>query len=190
VENDVNAAAIGESIYGAGRGHQDFVCLTYGTGVGGAVFSGGRIFHGSSCSAGEFGAIVTHPEDRIPAEDMFTGCYEKYASVTALVRHAMQLDPSLSNGRIIFARRNEPDVCRLIDAWILEIVYGLTTIVHMLNPSCMILGGGVMEQDFLTDRIRAVLMEHIMPGYRHLTLCQAQLGNQAGLLGASVLHTL
>ena len=76
VENDVNAAAIGESVFGAGKGRREFVCLTYGTGVGGAIFSGGRLYSGCSYSAGEFGAIVTHPEDRDIGSDMFSGCYE------------------------------------------------------------------------------------------------------------------
>lgn len=88
VENDVNAAAIGESVFGAGKNRSNFVCLTYGTGVGGAIFSGGKLYSGSSYSAGEFGAIVTHPEARKIEEDMFSGCYEKYASATALVKSA------------------------------------------------------------------------------------------------------
>ncbi|MDE7029945.1 MAG: ROK family protein, partial [Lachnospiraceae bacterium] len=65
VENDVNAAAIGEFAFGAGKDHKNFVCLTYGTGVGGAIFSDGKLYSVSSYSAGEFGAIVTHPEDRM-----------------------------------------------------------------------------------------------------------------------------
>ncbi|MDE6992598.1 MAG: ROK family protein, partial [Lachnospiraceae bacterium] len=146
VENDVNAAAIGESVFGAGKGRREFVCLTYGTGVGGAIFSGGRLYSGCSYSAGEFGAIVTHPEDRDIGSDMFSGCYEKYASVTALVKRAIQLDPTLDSGRKIFERIDEPEVRALVDRWTTEIVYGLITIVHMLNPECVILGGGIMEQ--------------------------------------------
>ena len=149
VENDVNAAAIGESVFGAGKNRSDFVCLTYGTGVGGAIFSGGKLYSGSTYSAGEFGAIVTHPEARKIEEDMFSGCYEKYASATALVKSAQQFDATLINGRKIFERLEEPDVKELVDRWILEILYGLTTIIHMLNPECMILGGGIMEQSYV-----------------------------------------
>lgn len=187
VENDVNAAAIGEAHFGAGRGQKDFACLTYGTGVGGAMFVGGQLYSGSSYSAGEFGAIVIHPEDRRPEEDMFSGCYEKYASTTALVRRAAEFDSTLTNGRIIFERMDEPAIREIIDAWIMEIVYGLTVITHMMNPSCIILGGGVMEQPYVLTHVREKLYENIMSSFRHVKIAKAELGNRAGMLGAAVL---
>lgn len=187
VENDVNAAAIGESVFGAGKDHKDFVCLTYGTGVGGAIFSRGKLYSGSSYSAGEFGAIVTHPEARMIEKDMFSGCYEKYASATALVKSAVQLDPALDNGRRIFERLQEPEVRTLVDRWIMEIVYGLTTIIHMLNPECVILGGGIMEQPYVSEQLREKLYPNIMPSFRHVAVERAALGNRAGMLGAAVL---
>lgn len=187
VENDVNAAAIGEAAFGAGRQHQNFVCLTYGTGVGGAIFMDGKLYTGSSYSAGVFGAMVIHPEDRVLGRDMFTGCYEKYASVTALVNSARRLDASLTSGRIIFGRLDEPDIKTLVDRWILEIVYGLTTVIHMLNPGCVILGGGVMEQSYVLERLKEQLYQHIMPSYHHVVIEKAALGNRAGMLGAAVL---
>lgn len=85
VQNDVNSAAIGEAYYGVGIESNDFLCLTYGTGVGGAIVMNGKIYSGSGYSAGEFGAIITHPKDRNVREDMFSGCYERYASTSALV---------------------------------------------------------------------------------------------------------
>lgn len=187
VQNDVNAAAIGEAVFGVGKGHSNFVCLTYGTGVGGAIFTNGKLYSGSSYSAGEFGAIVIHPEERDPQEDMFSGCYERYASTTALVKRAMEFDSTLSNGRIIFERAQEPAVKKIIDDWIMEIVYGLIIVTHMMNPSCIILGGGVMEQPYVPARIQEKLYENIMPSFRHVKLEKAQLGNQAGMLGAAVL---
>ena len=187
VENDVNAAAIGESVFGAGKGRREFVCLTYGTGVGGAIFSGGRLYSGCSYSAGEFGAIVTHPEDRDIGSDMFSGCYEKYASVTALVKSAVQMDPTLDSGRKIFERIDEPEVRALVDRWTTEIVYGLITIVHMLNPECVILGGGIMEQPCVLEQLREKLYPNIMPSFRQVQIKRAALGNRAGMLGAAVL---
>ncbi len=187
VENDVNAAAIGESVFGAGKGRREFVCLTYGTGVGGAIFSDGRLYSGCSYSAGEFGAIVTHPEDRDIGSDMFSGCYEKYASVTALVKSAVQMDPTLDSGRKIFERIDEPEVRALVDRWTTEIVYGLITIVHMLNPECVILGGGIMEQPCVLEQLREKLYPNIMPSFRHVQIKRAALGNRAGMLGAAVL---
>ena len=187
VENDVNAAAIGESVFGAGKNRSNFVCLTYGTGVGGAIFSGGKLYSGSSYSAGEFGAIVTHPEARKIEEDMFSGCYEKYASATALVKSAQQFDATLINGRKIFERLEEPDVKELVDRWILEILYGLTTIIHMLNPECVILGGGIMEQPYVIEQLRERLYPNIMSSFRQVKLEKAALGNRAGMLGAAVL---
>ncbi|MDE6915339.1 MAG: ROK family protein [Lachnospiraceae bacterium] len=188
VENDVNAAAIGEFAFGAGKDHKNFVCLTYGTGVGGAIFSDGKLYSGSSYSAGEFGAIVTHPEDRMVEQDMFSGCYERYASATALVKRAVQLDPALDNGRKIFQRLEEPDVRTLVDRWIMEIVYGLTTIIHMMNPECVILGGGIMEQPYVSEQLREKLYPNIMPSFRHVLIEKAALGNRAGMLGAAVLE--
>ena len=187
VENDVNSAAIAESVFGVGKPYKEFVCLTYGTGVGGAIFANGKLYTGSSYCAVEFGAIVTHPEDRILGKDMFVGCYEKYASVTALVNSALRVDASLTNGRKIFERIGEPEVKEVVDRWILEIIYGLTTIIHMLNPECVILGGGVMEQPYVLERLREQLYQHIMSSYHHVMIEKAALGNRAGMLGAAVL---
>lgn len=186
VENDVNAAAIGEAHFGAGRGQKDFACLTYGTGIGGAMFVRGQLYSGSSYSAGEFGAIVIHPKERHPEEDMFSGCYEKYASTTALVNRAAAYDSTLTNGRIIFERMEDPGVREIIDNWIMEIVYGLTVITHMMNPSCIILGGGVMEQPYVLTQVREKLYENIMSSFRHVKIAKAELGNQAGMLGAAI----
>lgn len=188
VENDVNAAAIGEAVFGAGKGISDFVCLTYGTGVGGSIIVKGKLYSGSSFSAGEFGAIVTHPEDRLIEQDIFSGCYEKYASTTALVRKAAALDTSLTNGRAVFEQLHKPHVKHIVDQWIMEIVYGLTTIIHMLNPACVILGGGVMEQTYVLEQTQERLYENLIPSFRHVKIDKAALGNRAGMLGAAVLE--
>lgn len=185
VLNDVNSAAAGEAFYGVGKDQKDFLCLTYGTGVGGAIVINGEVYNGSGYSAGEFGGIVTHPEDREPDQDMFSGCYEKYASTTALVKRAGEQFPELKSGRDIFARIEEPEVRDLIDKWILEIVYGLTTLVHIFNPSMIVLGGGIMEQEYVVSKVREKLGEHIMSSFQNVKVVSAQLGNMAGMLGAA-----
>lgn len=184
VENDVNAAALGEARFGAGIGRSDFLCITYGTGVGGAIVINGEIYTGGSFSAGEFGGIIVHPEDR-KAGSPFSGCYEKYASTAALVRMAEKYDGELDSGRKIFERLLEPGVCALVDAWIDEIVYGLVTLIHIFNPSCIILGGGVMAQPHVIRRIREKTQCEIMDSFRGVELLPACLGNRAGLFGAA-----
>ena len=170
VENDVNSAAIGEAFYGAGKDYDSFLCLTYGTGVGGAIIQDGALFHGSSFSAGEFGGIVIHGTVKLSGADVFDGCYERFASTTALVRSAQKLDASLSNGRLIFERIAEPSVKELVDDWIGEILLGLSTIIHIFNPPCIVLGGGIMVQPYITDEITRRLPAQIMPSFAHVKI--------------------
>ena len=187
VENDVNSAAMGEAIYGAGRAHKDFLCLTYGTGVGGAIVQEKEVYHGSSFSAAEFGAIVTHAEERINSSSFFDGCYERYASTTALVRNAMAYDPRLDNGRKIFENLDDPKVMAILDSWVDEIMLGLSSLTHIFNPSCIILGGGIMVQPLILEKIRQKVSKYIMPSFSHVAIKPAELGNSAGLLGANYL---
>ena len=109
------------------------------------------------------------------------------ASTTALVARAMEYDPSITNGKLLFARIEEKEIQLIVDQWIQEIVYGLVSIIHLLNPSCIILGGGIMEQPYIPAQIEKQLMPAIMPSFRGLTIKKAELGNQAGMLGASIL---
>lgn len=187
VENDVNAAAMGEAIYGAGKDFDSFLMLTYGTGVGGAAVTNKEIFHGSSYSASEFGAIITHSDARLAGNDYFDGCYEKYASTTGLVKLAMEYNSSLDTGRKIFAALNDSRVVEIIDGWVDEIMLGLATLTHIYNPSCIILGGGVMEQPLIQEKISSKKERFIMPSFAHVQLIPAALGNSAGLLGANYL---
>lgn len=184
VENDVNAAALGEAIYGAGRKFGSFLCLTYGTGVGGSIIENGQIYHGSSFSAAGFGGIVTHGAEKLAGDDILAGCYERYASTTALVRSVSAFDPALTNGRLIFENMHRPEIKSLIDVWIDEILLGLSTLIHIFNPSSMVLGGGIMAQPYIIDEIRARFPKLIYPSFAHVEICAAELGNTAGLLGA------
>lgn len=186
VENDVNAAAIGEAKFGAGKDQKDFLCITYGTGVGGAIVMDGRVYTGSAFSAGEFGGIIVHPEARKPGEP-FSGCYEKYASTTALVRMAQEYDKTLDSGRKIFSRIDESEIQALVGRWIDEIVCGLVSVIHIFNPSCIVMGGGVMAQPYIIRQVKEKTQAQIMDSFRNVELRQAELGNQAGLLGAAFL---
>lgn len=190
VENDVNCAAIGEAIYGAGKGYDDFLCLTYGTGVGGAIIQNGKIYHGCGFSAGEFGGIITHGADKKAGNDPLAGCYERYASATALVRRAMEYDASLTDGRRIFQRMDDPRVRAILDDWIDEIILGLATLTHIFNPSCILLGGGIMVQPYILDRVNEKIYKIIIPSFSRVQIKGAALGNHAGLLGANHLACL
>ena len=185
VENDVNSAALGEAIAGAGKEHENFLCLTYGTGVGGAIIQKKTVYHGSSFSAAEFGAIVTHSAERKNKEDFYDGCYERYASTTALVKMAMEYDSTLDNGRKIFAQIDNPDIMNILDAWVDEIMMGLATLTHIFNPSCIIVGGGIMVQPLIIEKIHQKMNQYIMPSFSHVKIIPANLGNSAGLLGAN-----
>lgn len=185
VDNSVRAAALGEHLHGAARGIDNFLCVCYGAGIGGAIFSRGELYTGANCLAGEFGGIITHSEHRNPAADLFSGCYERYASCAALIRRAQEIKPELTTGREVFRHINEPAVHAIVDLWIMEIVYGLVTIIHSFNPSCLILGGGVMEQPYVQEYVRTRLFERIMPGYRGMMLSSAGLGSLSALWGAA-----
>ena len=187
VENDVNAAAMGEAIYGAGKDYKQFLMLTYGTGVGGATVTDKEVYYGSSYSASEFGAIITHSDARLAGNDYFDGCYEKYASTTGLVKMAMEYNPELNNGRKIFENLDDPKVNEILDCWVDEIMLGLATLTHIYNPPCIILGGGIMVQPLIMKKIEEKKSRFIMPSFAHVKLMPASLGNSAGLLGANYL---
>lgn len=190
VENDVNSAAIGEGVYGAGAEFDDFLCLTYGTGIGGAIVQNRNIYRGSSFSAGEFGAIVTHGSQKKKGADVFEGCYERYASTSALVKRAEQLDSCLTSGRAIFEHLEREDVQMLLEDWTDEVLLGLSSLIHIFNPSCIVLGGGIMSQPYLLERLQQKLTDYIMPSFHHVTLVPASLGNKAGLFGIYYLTTV
>lgn len=187
VENDVNAAAMGEAIYGAGKDFSQFLMLTYGTGVGGATVNDKTVYYGSSYSASEFGAIITHSDARLLGNDYFDGCYEKYASTTGLVKMAMEYNPELNSGRKIFENLEDPKVQNILDKWVDEIMLGLATLTHIYNPPCIILGGGIMVQPLIMEKIEAKKSRFIMPSFAHVKFIPAALGNSAGLLGANYL---
>lgn len=184
VENDVNAAALGEAYYGSCTDQSDFLCLTYGTGIGGAIIINRDIYRGSLGISGEIGHILTHPGGEL-CNCGNRGCYERYASTTALIRRVQEFYPELTDGRSIFKKASENDsrINSIIDEWISEIVYGLVTVTHIFNPSLIVLGGGVMNQTYLLPKIQDQLHSQVMEKFRNVTLRPAALGNDAGIYG-------
>lgn len=182
IENDVNAAAIGEGTYGDASVFGDYLTLTYGTGIGGAIVIGKKIYRGRDGGAGEFALLITHAEDVV--DDIpYSGCYEKYGSATALVRKAKELDPSLSDGRIIFERIEEHKVRNIVEEWCQEVAIGLTSLIHIFNPPCIILGGGIMQQALVESLVKSKLSGFVMEDYNQISIKRASLGNMAGIYG-------
>ena len=184
VLNDVNAAAMGEGFYGAAQGAEDFLCLTYGTGVGGAIVIGGRVYGGSRGLASEAGHLLTHP-DGLPCACGQRGCYEQYASVTALLRGARRVAPDIEDGRALFKRlAGDPALKAVVDGWLREVGHGLVSLIHALNPSRVLVGGGVFDQPGLAAQLEAAVLPRLMESYRQVAIRPAALGNMAGLYGA------
>ena len=186
VENDVNSAAWGEACLGAGKDSRDFLCLTYGTGIGGAIVLNGQLYRGANWSAGEFGSMQLFSQK--PAWQGFGGAYyENYASAAALVDAAKAVDPALSDGRKVCARLDDPALTPVFDRWIIHVSFGLSTLIHIFNPGLIVLGGGILQNAELFRRIEACTRTQLMPGFEVVQLKQAQLGNRAGLIGAALL---
>lgn len=187
VANDANCMCLGEAWVGAARGCSDVIGITIGTGVGGGIITGGRLLEGARGLAGEIGHLQIHAGDGIACGCGAAGCYEKYASTTALVERAREMNPAYENGRGIFqeAAAGNPEILALLDSWIDEILYGLQSLIYIFNPQVIVIGGGVSAQEeLLIEPIRHKLMAATMPAMRDgLEVRAAALGNDAGLVG-------
>ena len=182
IENDVRAAAIGEGTYGDASPFSDYLTLTYGTGIGGAIVMGKEIYRGSDGSAGEFGLLVTHAEDVVDGIP-YSGCYEKYGSVTALVNKAKELDPFLSDGRKIFEHIEVYKVRKIVEEWCHEVAIGLSSLIHIFNPPCIILGGGIMQQALVESLVKSKVSSLMIGDIDEVCIKSASLGNMAGIYG-------
>lgn len=188
VENDVNAAAIGELHFG--KKLDDFLFVAYGTGIGAAIVRERTLFTGNDGFAGEVGHMVTHAGGRL-CNCGLTGCYEMYGSTRALVHEAKQLSSSYVNGKIIFNAYHEGNeqIKRIVSQWINDLVVGLISLVHIFNPTTLVLGGSVMQQGMLADMIEQRLNAQIIPSFRPIPVFATSLGNKSGMLGVVSLLT-
>ena len=181
VENDVNAAALGEYWLGNGRGAKSLFCITIGTGIGGAFVLDGKLWPGHSCTAGEVGQAKLG--GRLHWEDA--------ASVTALVQKAARLkgvEPETLNGKILceMVRHGDKPLHRLLRETVHQWATGIAAICYLLNPQRVILGGGIMaQQDLLEPMLQDSLKKELLPVVLDkTTVAFAGLGNDAGLIGA------
>ncbi len=206
VENDANAAAWGEYKFGAGKGHRDVICITLGTGLGGGIIIGNKLRRGHFGVAAEFGHIRVVP-DGLLCGCGSQGCWEQYASGRALVRYAKQranatpenagLLLSLGDGTSagiegkhisMAARKGDPvavDSYRELARWAGA---GLADLASLFDPSAFIVGGGLSDEgELVLDPIRKSYKRWLVGGnWRPAAeVIAAQLGNEAGLVGAA-----
>jgi glucokinase len=184
VGNDGNCAGLGEHWLGAGRNYHDFVLLTLGTGVGGAIFLNGELFTGHAGSAGELGLISFDPDGH-PCKSGNNGSLEQFLSGQAIHRITGK-DPQ-QMGEL--AAAGDRSALEFWDNYGRNLGIGLTSIIYMLTPEVAIIGGGISANAkyFLPaaqQEIDRRVMETSRPKFK---LIAAQLGNQAGITGAAKL---
>ncbi len=191
IENDANAAGLAEFEHGAGRGARSMVLLTIGTGVGGAVISEGTLLTGGFGVGAELGHVIVEPGGRLCGCGS-RGCLEQYASGTALVRHASELldrPVSAEELRVLL----EAGDARAHEALSLVGVYigrALVTLVAVLDPSVVVIGGGVSDAGTaLTDPIEKEFAQSYGPLAERPVpdIVTAALRNTAGVVGAAAL---
>lgn len=186
-ENDVNCTALGEHWKGAAKNVDNFLCVSLGTGIGGAIFINGQLYTGHSFSAGEIGHINLYPGGKLCTCGNY-GCFEKYASSLAL-EEMIKEKFNGELGMIEFfdrLRSGDHEGKELLNQWIDHLTTGLQSLVHMFNPEMIVIGGGISAQgDFLLKLIKESLFKKIMPNHkRNLSVKMAVHDNKANLLGA------
>jgi glucokinase len=199
LENDANAAAVGELWKGAGRGSNSLICVTLGTGVGGGIILNGELWRGANGSAAEVGHMALDPFVGVPCSCGSRGCLEVYASATAIVRMTREAIPRYPSSSL----HTEENVSaeRVYEAGIngdelaLEVfrrmgVYlgiGIANLINLLNPEIIVVGGGVANGWKLFEHhMRQQVIERAFPlPARSVKILRAQCGDDAGLLGAA-----
>ena len=188
VVNDADAALLGEIHAGAARGCGDVLMITLGTGVGGAFTVDGRLFLGHRGIAGELGHTALY-QDGPRCVCGRRGCYQNYASASALVRRAEKAAgrtfPGARNVFSALAAGEYPMLRQVFDDWTDDVAAGLSSFIHMLNPRMILIGGGISEQPAVIEALREKIRRSVMPRFAEgLVIERAALGNRAGVIGA------
>jgi len=205
VDNDATVAGLAESVAGVSAGCENSVFVTLGTGVGGGVVLGGKVFSGSHGVASEIGHMVT-VDGGEPCTCGNRGCWERYASATALIREGRKLCAAKPDCALLkavdgdadrigakhvidLAKAGDPDCTALFDSYVHHLCVGIVNLINLYDPEVIVLGGGVSHAGpFLLDAVRAKLPDMVfykaMP-YARIEL--ARLTNDAGIIGAAML---
>ena len=205
IDNDANCAALGEAYAGCGNGSQNFVAVTLGTGVGSGIIVNGKIVTGVNCAGGECGHMVI-VVDGEPCSCSRKGCWEAYASATALIRQtrkAMEENPDSImhevarqegkvSGRTAFDAMRKGDIAaiKVVDNYIKYVACGLINIVNALQPEIICVGGGICnEGETLMKPLRRFVQAERYSIHSKIQthIMKAELGNDAGIIGASLL---
>lgn len=209
IENDANAAAYGEYIAGAGKGTKDFIAITLGTGVGGGVIINGKIYSGSNYAGAELGHTVINMDGEICSCGR-QGCWEAYASATALIRQTKQAmirypksvmwemcegDINKVTGRTAFDAMRKDDEAgkRVVSRYTEFVAIGVSNCINIFQPDILCIGGGISKEgDTLINPIRAYVEgeNYARNISKNTEIKTAALGNNAGIIGAAYLHEL
>jgi glucokinase len=182
--NDANCAGMGEYWLGAGRSYQNLILLTLGTGVGGAVILNGQLFVGRDGAAGELGLITLRPEGT-DCNSGNAGSLEQYVSIQA-IRRRTGLEPHELGKR---ATAGEPEAIEFWRTYGWDLGAGLASLIYVLTPEAVIIGGGISASaEFFLPTAQAEIERRVLPSSRSgLQLLKAELGGQAGVVGAAKL---
>ena len=205
IENDANCAALGEDYAGCGNGAKDFVAVTLGTGVGSGVIIGGKIVNGVNYAGGECGHMVI-VVDGEQCSCGRKGCWEAYASATALIRqtkkameeypdslmHKLAKEEGKVSGRTAFDAMRLGDIAgiKVVDDYIKYVACGLINIVNALQPEIICIGGGICnEGETLMKPLRRFVQSERYSIHSKIQtkIVKAELGNDAGVIGAALL---
>jgi glucokinase len=189
LENDANAAAVGEMWLGAARGCSDLVSVTLGTGVGGGVILNGRLWRGSHGSAGEIGHTTVDPFSGLQCKCGNTGCLELFASATAIVRMARELGMKESSAEKVYEAGRSGDELALsvFERFGMYLGIGLANLINLIDPQVIVISGGAVNgwDLFSEEMYRQVNERAFRATAQQVRIARAECGDNAGLLGAT-----